>query len=310
MALLNQSSLLFLLPFLLISSFVERSSAAGIAVYWGQNGGEGSLADACNTGNYQFVNIGFLSVFGNGQTPQLNLAGHCDPTASTCTIISNDIKTCQSNGIKVLLSLGGGSGSYSLNSTDEAKQLADYLWNNYLGGSSRPLGVTGLDGIDFGIEIDDNTQHWGDLARALKWFNQQLILSAAPQCPSLDSGPLSNAISTGLFDYVWVQFYNNPDCMYSNGNTNNLLSSWNQWNNVRAGKVFLGVPASEAAAPIGGFIPADVMTAQVLPNIKESANYGGVMIWDRFNDLQNKYSDAIKGSVEINDERIVCNVYY
>nr|AAB25013.1 class III acidic chitinase, AC {N-terminal} {EC 3.2.1.14} [Cicer arietinum=chickpea, cv. ILC 3279, cell culture, Peptide Partial, 30 aa] [Cicer arietinum] len=30
---------------------------AGIAVYWGQNGNEGSLQDACNTNNYQFVNI-------------------------------------------------------------------------------------------------------------------------------------------------------------------------------------------------------------------------------------------------------------
>ncbi|KAI9114126.1 hypothetical protein K1719_014776 [Acacia pycnantha] len=298
MALLNQSSLLFLLPFLLISSFVERSSAAGIAVYWGQNGDEGSLADACNTGNYQFVNIGFLNVFGNGQIPQLNLARHCDGTASNCAGISDDIKTCHSNGIKVLLSLGGGVGSYSLNSADEAKQLADYLWNNFLGGSSssRPLGDAVLDGIDFDIESGDSTQHWGDLAGALKGFNQQLILSAAPQCPSLDSGPLSNAISTGLFDYVWVQFYNNGVCMYSNGNTNDLLGSWNQWNNVQAVKVFLGVPASEEAAN-GGFIPADMMTAQVLPKIKESAKYGGVMIWNRFYDLQNKYSDAIKGSI-------------
>ncbi|KAI9114174.1 hypothetical protein K1719_014824 [Acacia pycnantha] len=256
MALLNQSSLLFILPFLLISSFVERSSAAGIAVYWGQNGNEGSLADACNTGNYQFVNIGFLSVFGNGQTPQLNLAGHCEGTASNCAGISDDIKTCHSNGIKVLLSLGGDARSYSLNSADEAKQLADYLWNNFLGGSSssRPLGDAVLDGIDFDIESGDSTQHWGDLAGALKGFNQR------------------------------------------NGNTNDLLGSWNQWNNVQAVKVFLGVPASEAAAN-GGFIPTDVMTTQVLPNIKESAKYGGVMIWDRFNDLQNKYSDAIKCSI-------------
>ncbi|KAK4279425.1 hypothetical protein QN277_011210 [Acacia crassicarpa] len=320
-------SFLLLLPLLLISSsFVQRSSAAGFAVYWGQNGGEGTLADACNTGNYQFINIAFLATFGNGQTPQLNLAGHCDATAGTCNVFSDQIKACQSKGIKVLLSLGGGSGGYSLSSADDANQVAQYLWNNFLGGSSgsqlikiisnpykseipinqnticyvipvvtRPLGDAVLDGIDFDIKAGDG-QHWDELAKALKGLNQNLILSAAPQCPFPDAH-LSNAINTGLFNYVWVQFYNNAQCMYTNGNTNNLLSSWNQWNSVQAGQVFLGVPASQAAAPSGGFIPTDVMNSQVLPAIKGSAKYGGVMIWDRFNDLQNKYSDAIKGSV-------------
>lgn len=151
-----------------------------------------------------------------------------------------------------------------------------------------------LDGVDFDIEAGDG-QHWDELAKALKGFNQNLILSAAPQCPFPDAH-LSNAISTGLFDNVWVQFYNNPPCMYTTGNTNNLLSSWNQWNGVQAGKLFLGVPASTGAAS-GGFIPADVMNSQVLPAIKGSAKYGGVMIWDRFNDVQNSYSGAIKPSI-------------
>ncbi|KAK4279429.1 hypothetical protein QN277_011214 [Acacia crassicarpa] len=302
-------SFVLLLPLLLISSsFVQRSSATGIAVYWGQNGGEGSLADACNTGNYQFINIAFLATFGNGQTPQLNLAGHCDATAGTCNVYNDQIKACQSKGIKVLLSLGGGAGGYSLTSADDANQLAQYLWNNFLGGSSgsRPLGDAVLDGIDFDIE-DGDGQHWDKLAKALKGFNQNLILSAAPQCPFPDAH-LSNAINTGLFSYVWVQFYNNPPCMYINGNTNNLLSSWNQWNSVQAGQVFLGVPGSQEAAPSGGFIPTDVMNSQVLPGIKGSAKYGGVMIWDRFNDLQSKYSDAIKASIgsSILEESLVC----
>jgi chitinase len=101
------------------------------------------LADACNSGNYQFVNIAFLSTFGNGQTPQLNLAGHCDPnTNNGCSGLSTEIKACQGKGIKVLLSLGGGAGTYSLNSADEATQLANYLRNNFLGGqsNSRPFG--------------------------------------------------------------------------------------------------------------------------------------------------------------------------
>ncbi|XP_027355093.1 acidic endochitinase-like isoform X2 [Abrus precatorius] len=291
-------SILVLLPILLISLF-KSSCAAGIAIYWGQNGNEGSLADACNTGNYKYVNIAFLSTFGNGQTPQLNLAGHCDASTNGCTKFSSEIKTCQDKGIKVLLSLGGGAGSYSLNSADDATQVANYLWNNFLGGqsNSRPLGDAVLDGIDFDIEAG-NGAHYDELARALNGFSSQkkVYLAAAPQCPFPDAH-LDTAIKTGLFDYVWVQFYNNPPCQYTNGNTNNLLNAWNQWTSSEAKQVFLGVPASEGAAPSGGFIPSDVLISQVLPSIKSSPKYGGVMIWDRFNDAQSGYSNAIKGSV-------------
>ncbi|KAK7342807.1 hypothetical protein VNO80_25763 [Phaseolus coccineus] len=294
MASLKQLSTL-LLPLLLISLF-KPSNAGGIAVYWGQNGNEGTLADACNTDNYQFVNIAFLSTFGGGQTPQLNLAGHCDPSTNGCTQFSDQIKACQSKGIKVLLSLGGASGSYSLSSADDATQVATFIWNNFLGGqsSSRPLGDAVLDGVDFDIEAG-NGEHWDELARALKGFSSGLLLAAAPQCPIPDAH-LDSAIKTGLFDYVWVQFYNNPPCQYSSGNTNSLISSWNQWTSSQAKQLFLGVPASTAAAG-SGFVPSDVLTSQVLPAIKSSSKYGGVMLWDRYNDGQSKYSDAIKGSV-------------
>ncbi|CAK7324068.1 unnamed protein product [Dovyalis caffra] len=279
---------------LLIVSLCKPSYGAGIAIYWGQNGGEGSLADTCNSGNYQFVNIAFLTTFGNGQTPVLNLAGHCDPNANTCTGLSTDIKACQGKGIKVLLSIGGASGSYSLSSADDARQVADYIWNNFLGGqsNSRPLGDAVLDGVDFDIEAGSG-QFWDDLARELKGQQRKVSLAAAPQCPFPDAH-LDTAIKTGLFDYVWVQFYNNPPCQYS-GNANNLLSAWNQWTTVQANQVFLGLPAAPAAAPSGGFIPADVLTSQVLPSIKTSPKYGGVMLWSKQYD--NGYSAAIKGSV-------------
>ncbi|WMV11454.1 hypothetical protein MTR67_004839 [Solanum verrucosum] len=38
-------------------ALVARSEAGGIAIYWGQNGNEGTLAETCATGNYDFVNI-------------------------------------------------------------------------------------------------------------------------------------------------------------------------------------------------------------------------------------------------------------
>lgn len=110
---------LALLCLILVAS-ISNTNAGTITVYWGQNGNEGSLADTCSSGNYGIVNIGFLIVFGNNQTPQLNLAGHC---SNDCTGLSNDIRACQNQGIKVLLSLGGAGGSPFLTSAEDARWL-------------------------------------------------------------------------------------------------------------------------------------------------------------------------------------------
>ncbi|XP_071903529.1 cysteine-rich receptor-like protein kinase 25 isoform X1 [Coffea arabica] len=288
------------LPFLASSllmmvSLFQSSQAAGVAVYWGQNGDEGSLADTCASGNYQFVNLAFLTTFGGGNTPVLNLAGHCNPGAGTCTSLSVEINDCQNQNIKVLLSLGGAVGNQSLTSADDARQVANYLWNNFLGGQSRsrPLGHAVLDGIDFSIESGTGL-YWDNLARALSGFSSQkkVYLSAAPQCPFPDAD-LSTAISTGLFDYVWIQFYNNGQCQYST-NADNLIAAWNQWTSVHSNQIFLGVPAAPAAAD-GGYIPPDALISQVLPSIKSSHKYAGVMIWNKYFD--SGYSSAIKEQV-------------
>ncbi|KAF3944715.1 hypothetical protein CMV_028836 [Castanea mollissima] len=289
------SSIPFLLSVVLI--LVVGANACGIAIYWGQNGNESSLAETCATGKYAFVNIAFLPTFGNGQNPQINLAGHCDPTTNGCTRFSSEIQSCQSRGIKVLLSIGGGAGSYSLSSTDDARQVATYLWNNFLGGqsSSRPLGAAVLDGIDFDIEGGTN-QHWDELARFLSQYSKQgkkVYLTAAPQCPFPDAY-MGVALKTGLFDYVWVQFYNNPPCQYSSGN---LVKYWNQWTtSIPATNFFLGLPASPNATG-SGFIPAADLTSKVLPAIKGTAKYGGVMLWSKYYDDQTGYSSSINSSV-------------
>ncbi|KAH7673750.1 Chitinase protein, partial [Dioscorea alata] len=163
-------------PLVCITLCITSNAGIGsIAVYWGQNGFEGSLAEACSTGNYDIVVLAFLYQFGNFQTPGLNLAGHCDPASGGCVSISNDINACQNQGIKVFLSLGGEyTGRYTLVSTQDARNLADYLWNNFLGGSStsRPLGDAVLDGIDFDIE-GGTTQHWDELAQMLSDYSQE-----------------------------------------------------------------------------------------------------------------------------------------
>ncbi|WVZ68089.1 hypothetical protein U9M48_017079 [Paspalum notatum var. saurae] len=288
-------------PFLLMTTvlvaLLATCHAGGIAVYWGQNDGEASLSDTCACGNYKFVILAFVYKFGKGQTPQLDLASHCDPSSGGCTGLSDDIRSCQSSGIKVLLSIGGGDGSYGLSSEGDARDVAAYLWNNYLGGtsSSRPLGDAVLDGIDFDIELG-GAKYWDSLARDLKNMGKNqggkgVLLSAAPQCPFPDEWD-GGAINTGLFDFVWVQFYNNPPCQVNAGR-GAFMDAWKQWESVPAGKIFLGLPASKDAAGTG-FVPAGELNSNVLPLIRGSPKYGGVMLWSKYYDDRAGYSDAIK----------------
>ncbi|KAK8975951.1 hypothetical protein V6N11_025454 [Hibiscus sabdariffa] len=237
----------------MILLLVVTVDAGGIAIYWGQNGNEGTLEETCATGNYDFVNIAFLPTFGNGQTPMINLAGHCNPYSNGCTGLSSDIKSCQAKGIKVMLSIGGGGGSYYLTSAEDARQVAIYLWNNFLGGtsSSRPLGDAVLDGIDFDIEGGTN-QHWDDLAKYLSGYSnrgKKVYLTAAPQCP---------------FPDAWV-----------------------------GGALKTAAPTAAGS----GFIPVADLTSTVLPAIKGSAKYGGVMLWSKYYDDQTGYSSSIKSNV-------------
>ncbi|CAD5191924.1 unnamed protein product [Musa acuminata subsp. malaccensis] len=170
------SLLLFAFLMLALTGRLQARRSSCIGVYWGQNTDEGSLADACATGNYEYVNIATLF---------------------------NEIQSCQERGVKVMLSIGGG-GSYGLSSTEDAKDVASYLWHSFLGGSaarySRPLGNAVLDGIDFNI-AGGSTEHYDELAGTKK-------------CPFPDYW-LGNALRTDLFDFVWVQFFNNPSCHFS-----------------------------------------------------------------------------------------------
>ncbi|XP_052211340.1 basic endochitinase-like [Diospyros lotus] len=293
------ASSITLVTFVFLFALFSTSQAGDIVVYWGQNVGEGSLRDTCATGKYRIVNLGFLSNFGNGRTPVLNLAGHCDPPSGGCQKLSSDINFCQSRGIKVLLSIGGGDGSYTLSSADDAANLATYLWNHFLGGQAkfRPLGEAVLDGIDFDIELG-GVLHYATLARKLAEHSRggrKVYLSAAPQCPFPDKH-LSRALNTGIFDYVWIQFYNNPQCEYT-ANPKGFKASWSRWTgSITAGKFFVGLPASKASAG-SGFVPKQKLISEVLPSVKGSSKYGGIMLYDRYGDLKSGYSNVVKGHV-------------
>jgi chitinase len=266
-----------------------------ITVYWGQTADEGPLRKACESKLYSTVILSFLTNFGSNKY-ELNLAGH------SWAEVGPDVKYCQSKKILVLLAIGGGVGKYSLASKADAKAVAKHLWNYYLGGSSRsrPFGTAVLDGIDFDIELGSRA-HYDDLARYLKGYSnrkgeKKVFITAAPQCPFPDR-MLGEALRTGLFDRVHVQFYNNPVCSYRAGNVQGFKAAWNKWTrSLPRSSVYLGLPAARGAAG-SGYVEPSTLVTKVLPIVRRSRNYGGIMLWSRYHDIQTGYSKRVKSAV-------------
>ncbi|KAK6121857.1 hypothetical protein DH2020_044372 [Rehmannia glutinosa] len=288
MGLYSQTSLLILLSILIafpLFSFSQSQKPCGISVYWRGNSAEGTLSDACRTGHYKYVNIAFLMTFGNGQTPVLKFA---DYSSTDTESMRNEIQLCQNMGIQVLLSLGGSFGNYTLSSRRNAKRVARYLYHSFLWGKHRsfvrPFGNISLNGIDFDIENPGSNLYWDVLARALSRFSKprrKVYLSAAPGCTYPDRN-LDAAIRTGLFDYVAVKFYGNPQCEYTWGDASRVLASWNVWSSSLPtnSQLLLG----SIAFPATGYMFPSQIVYEILPEIMSSPNYGGVMVWDWYYD--------------------------
>lgn len=296
--------LTFLCFSLIAVSTASSRRVLEVGVYTDQTSNQGSLLDGCATGNYQIINIVFVISLGWAQTPEIELTNHCNSsTISSCAQFGEEIKSCQAMGIRVLLSIGGGAAKYNLNST-EPINFAEYLWNNFLGGqsNSRPLKEAVFDGVDITNERGswDNWSKLGDeLGKLYKKQGKKFYLSAAPQCSSLDSS--SHSIPQPvIFDYISVQFYgDNAICQYVNGRLEGFWESWNIWKTFRADKVFvylLAAPVSEGM----GYIRPDVFRTQVLPELRRSSTFGGVVLWSK--ELDKEYSSEINpkicGSVE------------
>ncbi|KAK2650163.1 hypothetical protein Ddye_017652 [Dipteronia dyeriana] len=66
-----------------------------------------------------------------------------------------------------------------------------------------------------------------------------------------------------------------------------------------------GTPTGPEAASAGGYILPDALASEVLPTIKKSPEYGGVILWS--SEYDKGYSSAIKINLE-NDWRWTSNV--
>ncbi|XP_062198058.1 xylanase inhibitor protein 1-like [Phragmites australis] len=297
MAFRRRSSAIALLFLALVLSFLAGPATARktgqLTVFWGRNKYEGSLREACDTGLYTTVIMSFFNVFGHGRY-WTDLSGHPVPG------VGNDIKHCQSRHITVLLSIGGGGDGYSLPSSRSAADVADHLWNVYLGGRRngvfRPFGDAVVDGIDFFIDRGA-PDHYDELARNLNRYSgrgKKVHLTATPRCAFPD-WHVERALATGLFERLHVRFYDDARCSYNRAGLRGVIEEWSKWTaRYPRSQVYLGLAAANVPGKYGDKVSLEALYYDLLPNVQKAGNYGGIMLWDRFYDKQTRYGAAVK----------------
>lgn len=295
MALARRRPAASLIALLSIAALFTAASATGktgqVAVFWGRNKDEGSLREACDAGTYTIVLISFLDVFGKGYY-HLDISGH-DVSA-----MNADIKHCQSKNILVFLSIGGFGSGYSVPTPKSAAAVADYLWDAYMLGSNpavpRPFGDAFVDGIDFFLDSGSSHSYssgefYDELARKLYAHNKDyrgrtpVQFTLTPRCayPPPDRR-VQKVLSTGLVGRIFVRFYDDGDC----------AAFWQrEWERWTAGhpeaQIYVGLPASEQKV---GYVHPKNLFYGVIPVVQKASNYGGIMIWERFEDKRTNYS--------------------
>jgi chitinase len=193
--------------------------------------------------------------------------------------------------VKVILSLGGAVGAYSLGSQEEAETIGQNLWDAYgntSGGTvPRPFNDAFVNGWDFDIESNSGNEYYQYLISQLRSNfasdpGNTYYITGAPQCP-IPEPNMEGIITSAQFDYLWVQFYNNPGCSVGGSlNFDDWVSNIANTPSADA-KIFIGVPASPLAATGTSsgsqyyLTPGDL--ASLVGGYQSNFAFGGVMMW-------------------------------
>jgi len=295
-------------------------------IYWGQesDGPEQPLRHYCDSGNYDIIVMGFAYEFptpstGDSQYPALNFASHCEtayddanPLLLICPGIGADITYCQSLGIEIIMSFGGGVGRYGFSSDSQAVTFATLVWNMFMEGTHpiRPFGTAIISGVDLDIEGGGTTGYVAFINQLRTYFatsQRNYVISSAPQCVFPDGrlGPgAGTALGEAWFDYVWVQFYNNycgleflPYLTVPQFNFD-VWAGWARTGSLNKNvKVFLGAPA--AASAVGaGFVDITKLQAYASSVMASYSDvYGGIMLWDASNSDNNGNFGALVSAI-------------
>ncbi len=178
----------------------------------------------------------------------------------------NDIAAAKTKGQKVIISVGGETGSVSVNSTASATNFANSVYSLMV--------KYGFDGVDIDLENGINATYMTSALRQLSSkAGSGLIITMAPQTldmQSVSSGYFQVALNIkDILTVVNTQYYNSGSMLgqdgkvYYQGSVDFLtaLAAIQLENGLRPDQVGLGLPASSRAAGSGYVAPSVVNSA-------------------------------------------------
>ncbi|KAJ3250557.1 hypothetical protein HDU77_006568, partial [Chytriomyces hyalinus] len=213
--------------------------------------------------------------------------------------LGKDIKTCQANGVKVIVSLGGDKVSDYKFSPGDGKRYAQLFYDMFLEGTHpvRPFGPgVVLDGIE--LDIEKNPAYPGpspwtpemiDMINTLRTLSPKTTLAIVPQCYLKDLnyngsdqnvGAVIPAVADKI-DYLIVQYYNNPTVSDKDHYACSYPFNFNyyEWTKLFKGKIVVGLAGDWTSAISGGFLEPGPLQA-VYDEIKSDPQFYGFSVYD------------------------------
>jgi len=223
----------------------EKIPKRNIAASWGSSNSTevGSLAHYCGTDSltdeYTMLTIDAVDHFGKGAAHStLHIdSSFCNEFFSdksdllNCSAIGDDISLCKSHKVKVLLTLGGSSGTYDLQSEDEAVALADELWDTYFGGNSttRPFGNVSLDGINLDIQQGTGQAFYPALVSRLreKAGNSTFIVAVTTKDCNISNATREDPLMTMNYTTFRIRYMDDSNnCTVSSSSFEGNFEDW------------------------------------------------------------------------------------
>lgn len=227
----------------------------------------------------------------------------------------NDIAAAKTKGQKVIISVGGETGSISVNSEASAANFANSVYSL--------MTKYGFDGVDIDLENGINATYMTSALRQLSSkAGSGLIITMAPQTldmQSVGSGYFQVALNIkDILTVVNTQYYNSGTMLgqdgkvYAQGSVDFLtaLAAIQLENGLRPDQVGLGLPASTRAAG-GGYVAPSVVNS-ALDCLTKGTGGGsykpprtypalrGAMTWSINWDATNNYDFANTVSAKLN----------
>ncbi|KAG2208845.1 hypothetical protein INT46_003626 [Mucor plumbeus] len=306
----------------------NATSNTNIIYYWGQNSAsvapndpnhslwQKRLSYYCDGNDKDIIVVSFLHQFGQGRSTAFDLANSSQDCKElipgtqllNCPYMEEDIKYCQSKGIKILLSMGGATPAYGVATVKEGENLADELWDTFAGGykrnstAFRPFGNATVDGFDLDIENGEKVGYTAFVNKMRQNYEldttKSYYIAAAPQCPFPDYF-VGETLNNAWLDFVIV--INGDNFNY------NIWDSWalakSQNKDVR---LFVGIPGSPTAAG-RGYVPYTQLVSRIQP-LKSMNSFGGIMVWDasqaygNTEDVLPNYAHGINRLIKLTDD--------